>query len=134
MADTVTTQTYDGAHNFVITMNSLSDGTGETLVKKVDVTTMNPNPTTHLVLWRCSYNIQAGSVELYWEGSPNKILLSLSGSMTDREFRRWGGLRDDALTPTGNVLLSTIGFAANSGYSITLEFKKGGITGFSSQN
>lgn len=130
MADTVTTQLYDGARNVVVHLNNFSDGTGETAVTKVTVANLNPNPTTHLVLWRCSYDIKGGGVELYWDATADKLLLSMSGQMTDRDFSRWGGLRNDAGAGiTGDVQLTTTGFMPNSGYSITLEFKKGGIFG-----
>ncbi len=114
----------------VVNLNGLSDGTGESAVLKLDVSTLVPDPGTHLVLWRCSYNIVAGSVDLYWDANADKLLLSMSGSMTDRDFSRFGGLKNDAgAGVTGDVMLTTVGFLANSGYSITLEFKKGGIVG-----
>ena len=131
MADAVTTQVYDGARNYVITIEDISDGTGVTGLKIVDVTTMTPNPGTHLVLWRADYDVGAvGGVTLYWEGTPNKVLLAMEPAGIDRYAGTFGGLRNDALTPSGNVLLTTHGFVAGSTFSLTLEFKKGGITGF----
>lgn len=131
MVDAVTTQVYDGDHNYVITVEDISDGTGLTALKIVDVTTMHPNPGTHLVLWKVDYDIGTlGGVTLYWEGTPNKVLLALEPAGMDRDISRFGGLRCDASAATGNVLVSTHGFTNQSTFSITLEFKKGGLTGF----
>lgn len=127
MADAVTSQIYDGTDHVVVHLNNLSDGTGESAVLKVDVSTLVPDPTTHLVLRRCSYDVKGGAVELFWDAAADKLLLLMSGQMTDRDFSNWGGLKNDAGAGiTGDVLLTTVGFVANSGYSITLEFKKGG--------
>lgn len=126
MADTVTTQTYDGERNVTVILNNLSDGTGETLVKKLDVTTLHPNPAAHIKLWRAFHDVTDGEVILYWEGTPNRLLATLSSASPDLDFSRTGGLIDDATSGTGNVLLSTVGFVQNSSYTIRLEFKKGG--------
>lgn len=126
MVDAVTAQVYDGAHNVVLTLNSNSDGTGETLVKKLDVTLLKPNPLTTLRLWKAVWGITgAGQIVLYWEGTPNKVFLVASSTSTEFWYGHNGGLKNDAVTPTGNVLLSTGGFVANSGYHLLLEFKKG---------
>ncbi len=131
MVDSVTTQAYDGDHNYVITVNDISDGTGLTDLKIVDVTTMNPNPGTHLVLWDIDYDVgAAGGVTLYWEGTPSKVLLALEPAGLDRYAGTFGGLRNDAQGATGNVLVSTHGFTSQSTFSLTLKFKKGGVRGF----
>ncbi len=131
MADAVTTQVYDSVRNYVITANDISDGTGLNLVTLVDVSTMTPNPGEHLVLWRADYDVgDVGGVTLYWEGTPNRVLLAMEPGGVDRYVGTFGGLRNDALTPTGNILISTHGFVAGSTFSLTLEFKKGGVVGF----
>lgn len=127
MADNVVTQIYDGAHNLVVNIQDLSDGTGLTLLKIVDVTTLNPNPGTHLVLWRINYDVKGGQVILYWEATTNELLVVMQDEEATREFGNYGGLKNNAGTGvTGNVLLSTQGFVANSSFSLSLEFKKGG--------
>lgn len=127
MPNNITVQDYDGEHNYVITMNNRCDGSGdETLVTKVDVSTLIPNPGDHLVLWHANWVISGGVVNLYWAGTPNRLLQSLSQVSDDRQYSRFGGIRNDAVLATGDVLLSTIGFVAGSSYTITLEFKKDG--------
>lgn len=126
MADVVTSQIYDGAHNVVLILSSNSDGTGETLVRKLDVSTLKPNPLSTLRLWRGTWDITSpGEVILFWEGTPNRPMIQASSASTNFNYGQFGGLKNDALAPTGNVLLSSAGFAAASGYHLLLEFKKG---------
>lgn len=131
MADSVTTQVYDGDRNYVVTVNDISDGTGLLNYLLVDISTMNPNPGTNLVLWDIDYDIgDTGGVILYWEGIPNRVLLALEPAGLDRYAGTFGGLRNDAAAATGNVLVSTHGFTSESTFSLTLFFKKGGLRGF----
>jgi hypothetical protein len=127
MADAVTVQIYDGARNVVVKLTNFSDGTGEAAVKKIDHTTLVPDPLATLKLKRCDAVVNGGTVTLLWEGTPNKtMLLIASGGDNALHMRpRHRGVINDALTPTGNVLLTTNGFAAGSAYDIELEFTKG---------
>lgn len=125
MADVVTSTIYDGARNVILTLGNISDATGQSGVTILDPATLLPNPGTHLVLWRVTYDVKGGGVNIEWGGTPNKSMIAMSGADT-RDFSRFGGIRNDALTPTGLIRISTIGFAAGSTYSVILEFKKGG--------
>jgi len=131
LPDAVSSQLYDGARNVVVHLNNVSDGTGQTNALIVDVSTLTPNPTTHLALWRASFSIRGGGVIISWDATVDQQLLFMGdGGPGELDFSPWGGLWNNAgAGVTGDVLLSTVGFAANSGYSITLEFKKGGIYG-----
>ena len=62
MADTVSSQTlYDGSKTAVLKFTNISDGTGESAVKKVDVSALNSdsdgNPCTGVAIerlwWQC---------------------------------------------------------------------------------
>lgn len=133
MADTVTTQVYNGEHNYVVTIENVSDGTGQSNVVIVNASTITSGVITKLVLWKCSYNIKAGSVTISWDDTARRQLLFMSDAvpgMTHRDFSEFGGLSNSASSlfdSTGNVLLTTNGFGVTSGYSITLEFKKVGV-------
>lgn len=136
MADAVVTQVYDGEHNVVVTLENLSDGTGQTNVVVLDATSYTPGAITKFCLNKCSYNIKGGAVVIYWDAPTRRALLFMGDSgpgMSHRDFSRWGGLRNDValLDSTGDVLLTTYGFALNSSYSITLEFKKVGVRAIS---
>lgn len=129
MADTVTSQIYDGAHNVVGHFTNLSDGTGEAAVTKIDVSTLVPDPDIHLVIWRVEYDVKGGGVQILWDAGADSQILFLSGASRMEDYRRFGGLRVPAglAGATGDILFTTQGFMPNSGYTITLHCKKGGV-------
>ena len=130
MADTVTTQTIADTSGvkFVIKLTNVSDGTGETLVKKVDaseVTFMTEDGLRKIS--RVWYSVNAANtksaVELVWDGatSATAILLGGNGYM---DLRTAGNeVTNNATTPTGDVLLSTKNFAIGDNYTIIVEFR-----------
>ena len=128
MADTLTTQVYDGARNYQIKLVDDSDGTGLLAAKVVDVTTMHPNPGVHMKLKRIRFSIYAMRVELLWEAS-TPVPIAIIGPGEDildfsREYA--GGWPDNAgVGVTGSVLMTTRDQVAGSGFTIVLEFIKG---------
>ncbi len=127
MTDIVSVQTLmDDRRNLVVKCTNLSDGTGETNVRKVDVSTLSPpNPTTHMKLWWCQYDITGMSVRLQWEGTPNADILVLGGFGSEMEFGEFGGIWNNASGGTGNVSLTTVGADPGDSYTLVLHFKKG---------
>jgi hypothetical protein len=127
MADVTTAQAYDGSRNYQIKLTNYSDGTGQTGVKIIDVTTLVPNPGTHMKLRRIRYNISGMYVRLQWEGTPNEDIVILGNGQDILDFSTdfAGGFPNNAATATGNVLLTTEGALNGSNYTIVLEFLKG---------
>jgi hypothetical protein len=66
------------------------------------------------------YDVYGMAASLFWEGSPNTIIATLEGHDT-MEFGKIGLLKNDAPSPTGDILLSTVEAAANANYTIILE-------------
>lgn len=129
MADLVTSQIYDGVRNVRGHFTNLSDGTGETDVKKIDVTTLVPDPSVHLVIWGIEYDVKGGGVSVLWDATPTpQQILYLSTGNRALWYRKDGGLivPTSLAGATGSILFSTKGFMPNSGYTITLHLKKGG--------
>ena len=130
MADTVSTQvlTDTTGVKFGVKMTNFSDGTGETLVKKVDASTttfMTEDGERNIskIFW--SVNTQSGksSVELIWEGATTATAVSLSGQGF-WDLRADGNeITNNATTPTGDVLLSTKNFALGDNYTILVVFR-----------
>ena len=130
MADTVSTQvlTDTTGVKFGVKMTNFSDGTGETLVKKVDASTttfMTEDGERKIskIFW--SVNTQSGksSVELIWDGATNATAVSLSGQGF-WDLRADGNeIVNNATTPTGDVLLSTKNFANGDNYTILVVFR-----------
>lgn len=127
MADSVSTQVIlDDARNYVAKFTNVSDGTGETNVVKITGSAVNiGNPNGHWKLWGLNYDIRTMAVRIIWGGGTPADLLVLGGFANTHDFSKWGGITNNAGTPNGNILFTTIGAASNSTYSIILWLKKG---------
>lgn len=128
MADAVTSQVLeDGPRYYTVKLTNISDGTGETAVKKVDVTTMHPKATL-VALESIQGSINGMGVELLWDATTKVNIVTLAEkSDINMDFLRQTGntIKNNAgAGVTGNVLLTTIGAANNSFYSLVLRFKK----------
>ena len=130
MADTVTTQTIADTSGvkFVAKLTNLSDGSGETLVKKVDASELtfmseDGNRTIARVYYSINTSDRKSGVEILWDGVTNATALFLSGQGF-MDFRTDGNsIPNNATTPTGDVLLSTKNFASGDNYTIIVEFR-----------
>ena len=130
MADTVTTQTIADTSGvkFVVKMTNLSDGTGETLVKKVDASELtfmseDGNRKISKIWYSINTANNKSAVELLWDGATNATATLLSGNGY-WDLRPAGNeIPNNATTPTGDVLLSTKNFASGDNYTILLEFR-----------
>ena len=130
MADTVTTQTIADTSGvkFTTKMTNFSDGTGETLVKKVDASeltfmTEDGNRTISKVWYTINTANPKSAVELIFDGSTNATALFLSGN-GHIDLRPSGNeIPNNAGTPTGDILLSTKNFANGDNYTIIVEFR-----------
>ena len=130
MADTVTTQTIADTSGvkFVAKLTNLSDGTGETQVKKIDaseVTFMTEDDQRKIA--RVWYSINTANnksaVELIWDGATNSTAMFLSGNGYIDLRTAGNEISNNATTPTGDVLLSTKNFANGDNYTIIIEFR-----------
>ena len=130
MADTVSTQTLTDTTGvkFAVKMTNFSDGTGETLVKKVDAsetTFMTEDGNRKISKIFCSINTAnpKSAVELIWDGTDNATAVLLSGQGF-WDLRADGNeIANNATTPTGDVLLSTKNFAIGDNYTILVVFR-----------
>ena len=130
MADTVTTQTIADTSGvkFVSKLTNFSDGTGETLVTKVDASattfmTEDGNREISKVYYSVNTANSKSAVELIFDGATNATALLLSGQGFF-DFRTAGNqIPNNATTPTGDILLSTKNFANGDNYTIIVEFR-----------
>jgi hypothetical protein len=130
MADTITTQTVADTSGvkYVIKLTNVSDGTGETLVKKVDASeltfmTEDGNRKISRVWYSVNTANSKSAVEIVWDGATNSTALLLGGSGY-MDLRTAGNeIVNNATTPTGDVLLSTKNFAIGDNYTIIAEFR-----------
>ena len=130
MADTVSTQvlTDTTGVKFGVKMTNFSDGTGETLVKKVDASELTfMTEDGERKISKIFYSINTANpksaVELIWDGETNATAVLLSGQGF-WDLRADGNeITNNATTPTGDVLLSTKNFAIGDNYTILVVFR-----------
>ena len=130
MADIVTTQVLSDTSGvkYVAKLTNLSDGSGESLVTKVDAsgtTFMSEDRNRKIAkIW---YSVNTTNpkacVELLWAGASNATAVLLGGQGY-WDLRTAGNeITNNATTPTGDVLLSTRDFVVGDNYTILVEFR-----------
>ena len=130
MADIVTTQVLSDTSGvkYVAKLTNLSDGSGESLVTKVDAsgtTFMSEDGNRKIAkIW---YSVNTTNpkacVELLWAGASNATAVLLGGQGY-WDLRTAGNeITNNATTPTGDVLLSTRNFVSGDNYTILVEFR-----------
>lgn len=128
MADAVDTKVIRNANGrYTVLLQNASDGTGETNVVKVDVSTLlnaMRATCTYTVVERIDYDVWGFNyVQLKWDAATDDEIATLSGSGS-LDFTYEGGAKDpQSTTPVGDILLSTSGTTSGSGYSILLRLK-----------
>ena len=130
MADIVSTQVLSDTSGvkYVVKMTNISDGSGESLVKKIDASettfmTEEGNRKIAKIWWSVNTAKGDASVELVWDGETNATGLLLNGQGY-WDLRTAGNeIINNATTPTGDVLLSTRDFVVGDNYTILVEFR-----------
>ena len=130
MADIVTTQVLSDTSGvkYVAKMTNISDGSGESLVKKIDASTTtfmtaDGNRKIAKIWWSVNTTKANASVELVWDGYTNATAILLNGQGY-WDLRTAGNeIINNATTPTGDVLLSTRDFVVGDNYTILVEFR-----------
>ena len=136
MADAVTSQTLaDGDKIAVIKLTNISDGTGESSVKKVDVSALATNSAgaacAHSTINQIWYDIGGMRVALEWNATSNVVAAVLGGSAAAgnvsgyMDFRSFGGIKNTLASGyDGDIDLTTHGHTAHDHYTIVLEVSK----------
>jgi hypothetical protein len=139
MADVVTTQTLvdTAGTKTVVKMTNISDGSGETLVTKMDssaLTFMTEDDTKSVakIWWAINTTNGKSGVELLFAGSgtsaANATIGFFSGTGYHDYFTAGNSIPNNATltantSPAGDILLSTKGFVAGDNYTIILEVR-----------
>jgi hypothetical protein len=115
----------DGPKNLVLHLTGKGDGNGDAKnVVIVDVAAL-AIPCARVRIDSVDYDVSYGVTELLWEADvPQRVALFDGSNRMD--YRCTGGLNNPmtAIGSTGNLLLSTDGFEANSTYDLLLEMTK----------
>lgn len=122
MALTTTSQIiHDGVRNCVMNFTGYGDGSSQEInVVKVNVALLKCKSVR---IRKISYDVADGSVRLTWEGNPNRDFY-IASSQGSQDYIRFGGLLNNSVGPTGNILFTTFDAGMSFVYSITLEMIK----------
>ena len=135
MADVVTSQTIvdTTGTKTVMKFTNMSDGSGETLVTKMDasaLTFMTEDATKKIakIWWAINTTNGKSGVELLWAGTTNSTIGFFSGTGYHDYFTSGNSIPNNATltantSPAGDVLISTKGFVAGDNYTIILEVR-----------
>ena len=135
MADAVTSQTLvdTSGTKTVMKFTNMSDGSGETLVTKMDasaLTFMTEDGTKSLakIWWAINTTNGKSGVELLWAGTTNSTIGFFSGTGHHDYYTAGNAIPNNATltantSPAGDILISTKGFVAGDNYTIILEVR-----------
>ena len=137
MADAVTSQIINdnkGAKSILVKLTNISDGTGESAVTKVDVSTLaksqNDDACSRVAIQEIYYDIFGMRVDLLWNASSNVLCKTLgaNGALSSQgymDFRDFGGITNNAGSGVnGDLLLTTTGHGSGDHYTIILKLSK----------
>ena len=131
MADAVTSQTIqDGEKTAVLKFTNVSDGTGESAVKKVDVSALAKNSAgqtcTTVSVARIYWATRGMGVNLEFDASTNVLLTGLPADSTgDEYYDLFTAIPNNAGSGvTGDIDFTTVAHSSGDTYSIILVLNK----------
>ena len=130
MADAVTSQTIiDGEKKVVMKFTNVSDGSGESAVAKVDVSALATNTAgsactgvaIEQIWWQCI----GVKVNILWDASSDVLAMQLGENQSGHhDYTSFGGITNNASSPTGDVNFTTVGHSSADTYAIILYMRK----------
>ena len=139
MADVVTSQTIVDTvgTKTVMKFTNISDGSGETLVTKMDASALNfmtedAERVLAKIYWSVNTTNGKSGVEILFAGSGDNAANATIGFFSGRGFHDYftagNSIPNNATltantSPAGDILLSTKGFVAGDNYTLILEVR-----------
>lgn len=128
MADAVDTKVIqDGRRYYVVHLQNYSDGTGESAVTKVDISTLlaaNGQACTYTRIDNIFGVVWGGTVRLYWDHTTDDEIATIQGPVNLDWSWEGGNVDPKSAGGTGDIVLTTAGFASASGYDLTIRLVK----------
>lgn len=135
MADAVTSQTlFDDGGHVVLHLTNVSDGTGESAVKKFDASTfVGSAATSRYALERIKWSGVGMGFNLLWDADTDVLFWTCGNATSDGDidYTKGGtgghgvGITNNAGTGvTGDIMLTTVGHTAADAYVATLWLRK----------
>ncbi len=131
MADAVNVTTIeDGERQLVVQLTNLSDSTGESKVKKIDVSALNSSATGAACnevriqeIWAQVHGFDG--VQLWYDADTDVVAFNAGVGWNYQDFSNIGGLKMYGTNATGDILLSTLGTeASGDAYEIVIRAVK----------
>ena len=131
MADTVASQTLaDGPKTAVLKLTNISDGSGESVVTKVDVSALQPSAdgdtctgvTIERIWWQCI----GMKVQILWDATTDLFCIELGENQSgDHDYTKFGGLTNNSGSgKTGDLKFTTVGHSSGDTYTVILYLRK----------
>ena len=131
MADAVTSQTlFDGDKHVVMKFTNISDGTGESAVKKVDVSALesdiNGNTCTSVAIEKIWWQCIGMKVRMFFDATSDKFIIKLGENQSGyHDYSEFGGIKNNAGSgKTGDIDFTTVGHSSADTYTIILKMRK----------
>ena len=131
MADAVTSQTlFDGDKHVVMKFTNISDGTGESAVKKVDVSALesdiNGNTCTSVAIEKIWWQCIGMKVRMLFDATSDKFIIELGENQSGyHDYSEFGGISNNAGSgKTGDIDFTTVGHSSADTYTIILKMRK----------
>ena len=131
MADAVTSQTlFDGDKHVVMKFTNISDGTGESAVKKVDVSALNAdingNTCTSVAIEKIWWQCIGMKVRMFFDATSAAFIIELGENQSGHhDYSEFGCLKNNAGSgKTGDIDFTTVGHSSADTYTITLKMRK----------
>jgi hypothetical protein len=128
MADTVSSQTIlDGERLFIGKFTNISDGTGETAVIKIDVSTLNPNAfgfaCNGIKINKIWGSVHGMNVRILFDATADTYAFLVPQNTSYlMDFSSFGGIPSNAgAGVTGDILFTTHDASAGDSYTIVIE-------------
>jgi hypothetical protein len=130
MGDTVTTRTlYSGTKKLIQQYTNVSDGTGESAVSKLDISTLTNSAgetVTAIKINRIWGNVSGMVVNILTDHSSDVLMFTANDGLDFLDFTDsetgFGGIKDTGSGGTGDVLFTTVGHTAADSYNLFIEY------------
>ena len=131
MADAVTSQTlFDGDKHVVMKFTNISDGTGESAVKKVDVSALNSdiygNTCSSVAIEKIWWQCIGMKVRMFFDATSDAFIIELGENQSGyHDYSEFGGIKNNAGSgKTGDIDFTTVGHSSADTYTVTLKMRK----------
>ena len=131
MADAVTSQTlFDGDKHVVMKFTNISDGSGESAVKKVDVSALESdiygNTCSSVAIEKIWWQCIGMKVRMFFDATSDAFIIELGENQSGyHDYSEFGAISNNAGSgKTGDVDFTTVGHSSADTYTIILKMRK----------